>query len=114
MFGGAGPFRHFGRGHYEEHSCEIVLNLDQWFRRRCLLKKQFTGDGRKTDVRRRPITNIFINRCDIYLDSSSIEERWGSILVFCNILYYRKYGKELTCSSREIRLNFFKVRKLVI
>ena len=23
----------FGRGHYEEHFCEIILNLDQWFRR---------------------------------------------------------------------------------
>ena len=21
----------FGRGHYREHSCEIILNLDQWF-----------------------------------------------------------------------------------
>ena len=28
----------FGRGHYEEQFCEIILNLDQWFRRRCLLK----------------------------------------------------------------------------
>ena len=26
----------FGRGHYGEHLCEIILNLDQWFRRRCL------------------------------------------------------------------------------
>ena len=33
-----------------EYSCEIILDLDQWFRRRCLLKKKFT-DGRwtKTD-----------------------------------------------------------------
>ena len=28
----------FGRGHYEEHFCELILNLDQWFRRRCCLK----------------------------------------------------------------------------
>ena len=28
----------FGKGHYEEHFCEIILNLDQWFRRRCRLK----------------------------------------------------------------------------
>ena len=35
-----GPFAlcNFGRGHYEEHFCEIILNLDQWFRRRCHLK----------------------------------------------------------------------------
>ena len=28
----------FGKGYYEEQFCEIILNLDQWFRRRCLLK----------------------------------------------------------------------------
>ena len=28
----------FGRGHYEEHFCEIILNLDQWFRKKCCLK----------------------------------------------------------------------------
>ena len=25
----------FGRGYQEEHFSEIILNLDQWFRRRC-------------------------------------------------------------------------------
>ena len=29
--------RNIGRGHYEEHFCEIILNLDQWLRR-CHLK----------------------------------------------------------------------------
>ena len=28
----------FGRRHHEEQFCGIILNLDQWFRRRCLLK----------------------------------------------------------------------------
>ena len=28
----------FGRGHHEENFCEIILNLDQWFSRRCGLK----------------------------------------------------------------------------
>ena len=28
----------FGRGYYEEQFYEIILNLDQRFRRRCLLK----------------------------------------------------------------------------
>ena len=28
----------FGRGHYERHFCEIILNLDRWFRRKCRLK----------------------------------------------------------------------------
>ena len=28
----------FCSGYYEDQFCEIILNLDQWFRRRCLLK----------------------------------------------------------------------------
>ena len=27
-----------GRKHHEEQLCEIILNLDQWFRRKCCLK----------------------------------------------------------------------------
>ena len=27
-----------GRRHHEVQSCEIILNLDQWFRRKCRLK----------------------------------------------------------------------------
>ena len=27
-----------GRGHLEKQFCEIILNLDQWFRRKCCLK----------------------------------------------------------------------------
>ena len=27
-----------GRGYHEEQFCEIILNFDQWFRRRCVLK----------------------------------------------------------------------------
>ena len=37
----------FGRGHYEEHSFEIVLNLNQWSRRKYRLKKMFTVDARR-------------------------------------------------------------------
>ena len=29
MFSGVEPFMQFGRGHYGEHSCEIILNMDQ-------------------------------------------------------------------------------------
>ena len=32
----------FGRGYHEEQFCEIVLNLDQWFRR-CHLKDFLSG-----------------------------------------------------------------------
>ena len=28
----------FGRGYHKEQFCEIILNLDQWFRRRCIFK----------------------------------------------------------------------------
>ena len=28
----------FGRMHHEEQSCEIILNLDHWFKRKCRLK----------------------------------------------------------------------------
>ena len=28
----------FDRRHHEEQFCEIYFNLDQWFKRRCLLK----------------------------------------------------------------------------
>ena len=28
----------FCRGHYAEHFCEIILNSDQWFSKRCGLK----------------------------------------------------------------------------
>ena len=31
-----GPFVQFGRRHFEEYLCEIILNLYQWFRRYCL------------------------------------------------------------------------------
>ena len=27
----------FAKGYHEEQFCEIILNLDKWFRRRCLL-----------------------------------------------------------------------------
>ena len=36
---------HFCRGHYGENSCEIIFNLDQWFRRRYHLKKKFIEDA---------------------------------------------------------------------
>ena len=33
----------FGRGYYGEQFCEIILNLEQWFRRRCRLKDFLSG-----------------------------------------------------------------------
>ena len=31
-------FVQFGRRYHEERFCEIILNLDQWFKRKCCLK----------------------------------------------------------------------------
>ena len=33
----------FGRGYQEEQFCEIILNWDQWFRKRCHLKDFLSG-----------------------------------------------------------------------
>ena len=33
----------FVRVHHEERFCEIILNLGQWFRRRCRLKDFLSG-----------------------------------------------------------------------
>ena len=33
----------FGRRFYEEQFCEIILNLDKWFRKRCRLKDFLSG-----------------------------------------------------------------------
>ena len=38
LFSGAEPFVQFSRGYYEEQFYENILNLDKWFRRRCLQK----------------------------------------------------------------------------
>ena len=37
LFSGAEPFvqLQYNRGHYQEHFCETILNLDQLFRRCC-------------------------------------------------------------------------------
>ena len=36
LFSEAEWFVQFGRGHYVEHFCEIILNFGQWLRRCCL------------------------------------------------------------------------------
>ena len=33
----------FGRGHHEDQFYEIILNLEQWFRRRCRSKEKING-----------------------------------------------------------------------
>ena len=44
LFSGAKTcLQYFGRGYQEELFCEIILKLDQWFRRRCLLKDFLSG-----------------------------------------------------------------------
>ena len=38
LFSGAEPLCNFARRHHEKQFCEIILNLDQWFRKRSHLK----------------------------------------------------------------------------
>ena len=33
----------FGKVHYEQQFCEIIMNLGQWFRRRCRSKDFLSG-----------------------------------------------------------------------
>ena len=48
LFGGVEPFMKIG--HHREQECEVILNLNLWFKKRCHLKKKFTHNGRtKTD-----------------------------------------------------------------
>ena len=42
----------FGRRHHEEQFCEIILNLGQWFRRRCCLKIFFIWSSGSLFVQR--------------------------------------------------------------
>ena len=51
IWSSCGPPAHlcnFERGHHGEHSCEVIWNLDQWFRRRCRLRKRLRTDRRRT------------------------------------------------------------------
>ena len=48
----------FGKGHYGEHSCEGIINLDQLFRR-CRLKKKLTNARQtKTDHNSSPSAQV--------------------------------------------------------
>ena len=38
LFSGLELLVQFSRRYHEEQFCEIILNLDQWFRRKCILK----------------------------------------------------------------------------
>ena len=49
----------FGRGYDEEQFCEIILNLDQWFRRRCLLIIFLIGSFGGHFVQRRGTCAVF-------------------------------------------------------
>ena len=53
LFCGAEPFVQFGRWHHEKLFSEIILNLDQWFRRKCRLKIFFIWSSGGPFVQRR-------------------------------------------------------------
>ena len=46
MFSGGQPVMQFWQRALWEKSCEIIVLLEQWFRRRCHLKKKSTVDRR--------------------------------------------------------------------
>ena len=51
----------YSREYYEEQFCEIIFNLDQWFRRKCLLKIFFICSTDGTFVQQgRPICAILV------------------------------------------------------
>ena len=37
--------RNVWKGHYGKQLCEVILNLDQWFRTECYLKVKFTDNA---------------------------------------------------------------------
>ena len=49
---------YFSRGHYEEHFCWIIFNLDKWFRRRFLKKKFMDGRRLITIAHHEPLTQV--------------------------------------------------------
>ena len=50
----------FGRGYLEEQFCEIISNLDQWFRRRCVLKIFLIGSSGGPYVKRSLTINAIL------------------------------------------------------
>ena len=70
-----------GRGHYWEHSCEIILNLDQWLRR--CLKKKFTDDART-----RPITIAHQGELKSPFDPTPGDKGRRKGKVFASVLLY--------------------------
>ena len=54
----------FERGYHGKLSCEVIWNLDQWFRRICRLKKKFM-DGCTTDGHKQC---SIINLQDVIID----------------------------------------------
>ena len=60
----------FGRKHHEEQSCEIILNLDQWFRRKCSLKVILIWSSGSPFVRQ---SNHLCNFCSGYYEEQYCE-----------------------------------------
>ena len=51
----------FGRRHHEEQFCEIILNLDQWFRKKCHLNVFLSwSSGRHFTQRRVAICTLLV------------------------------------------------------
>ena len=95
FIGGVPLIYNFGRGHYGKHSCEIILNLDQWFRR-CRLEKKFTTtDGHTPDARWRHITIAHVD---------ARVHRWLVYMYLLNVPGFSNpyFLKKLNISFKEI------------
>ena len=69
----------FGRRHHEEQSCEIILNLDQWFRRKCRLKVFFIWSSGSPFVQQRGTIDAILVEGIIRNNSVKLFWPWLSI-----------------------------------
>ena len=79
---------YFERGHHGQHLCEVILNLDQLFRRRCRLKKKFMKDGRmKAHHNTLPFAfgsgELKINRRPVYISKMTCRAYMYLLYCFC-------------------------------
>ena len=68
----------FGRRHREEQSCEIILNLDQWFRRKCCLKVFYLELGQPFVQQRGTVGAILVEG---FMRNNSVKLFWAWLSV---------------------------------
>ena len=66
----------FGRRHHEDQFCEIILNLNQWFKRKCCLKVFLICSSGSSFVQQSGTI------CAIMVEGMRYNSRVGSHVVF--------------------------------